>query len=92
MLNFYSFTLMGPMKIASAHKQVYKIFKKGLGHELFLNQNLGYAAKKFVKHWPRTTHCSTALSVHKKMLIKTYIKKTDEIFFIGHGVLCCIVF
>ena len=47
---------MGPMKIASVHKQVYKIFKKGVGHELFLNQNLGYAAKKFVKHWPRTTH------------------------------------
>ena len=41
---------MGPMKIDSAHKQVYKIFKKGLGHELFLNQNLGHAAKKFGNH------------------------------------------
>ena len=38
------------MKIASAHKQVYKIFKKGVGHELFLNQNLGHAAKKFGNH------------------------------------------
>ena len=41
------------MKIASAHKQVYKIFKKGVGHELFLNQNLGYAAKKFKNHCAR---------------------------------------
>ena len=41
---------MGPMKIASAHKQVYKIFKKGVGHELFLNQTLGHAAKKYGNH------------------------------------------
>ena len=47
---------MGPMKIASAHKQVYKIFKKGVGHELFLNQNLGLAAKKFGKHCLRATN------------------------------------
>ena len=26
------------MKVASAHKQVYKIFKKGVGHKLFLNR------------------------------------------------------
>ena len=45
---------MGPMKTASAHKQVYKIFKKGVGHELFLNQNLGHAAKKFGNHWTRS--------------------------------------
>ena len=44
---------MGPMKIASAHKQVYKIFKKWVGHELFLNQNLGHAAKKFGNHCSR---------------------------------------
>ena len=43
---------MGPMKIASAHKQVYKIFKKGVGHKLFLNQNLGHVAKKFKNHCP----------------------------------------
>ena len=42
---------MGPMKIASVHKQVYKIYKKGVGHKLFLNQNLGHAAKKFGNHW-----------------------------------------
>ena len=41
---------MGPMKIASVHKQMYKIFKKGVGHELLLNQNLGHAAKKFGNH------------------------------------------
>ena len=45
---------MGPMKIASAHKQVYKIFKKVVGHELFLNQNLGHATKKFGNHWSKT--------------------------------------
>ena len=48
---------MGPMKIASEHKQVYKIFKKRVGHELFLNQNLGHAAKKFGNHCPRLHAC-----------------------------------
>ena len=55
---------MGPMKIASAHKQVYKIFKKGVDHKLFLNQNLGHAAKKFGNHWVKSTlqsECSRIL-------------------------------
>ena len=51
---------MGPIKIASAHKQVYKIFKKGVGHELFLNQNLGHATKTFGNHCPILMHYKQA--------------------------------
>ena len=60
---------MGPMKTASAHKQVYKIFKKGVGHELFLNQNLGHAAKKFGNHWPKA-FCFKTIDSFKIILPK----------------------
>ena len=63
---------MGPMKIASAHKQVYKIFKKG--HELFLNQNLGHTAKKFGNYWPirflLIRNCSFINTIGKKIVIE----------------------
>ena len=54
---------MGPIKIASAHKQVYKIFKEELGHELFLNQNLGHAAKKFGNHCIRQSDVKKIIPV-----------------------------
>ena len=37
---------MGPMKIASAHNKVYKIFKKGVGHELLFKSKFGPLSKK----------------------------------------------